>query len=190
MLNAICNQYASSRWEFNEVVAVVQYEGNCNGNYAAGIAAEIITYAFPPTASVVAIEYLNGTVVHPCWVGEPEVLTYWYAPENLDGTDYRWCYLRRRTLFKMFNESYEAAIMPDIRALFDKLRRSVPMLNNGKFKNQLYILSSIKVIINGSIDEQDQMNLHCRGNDRDNPIFNIIGLWALYWSCYEKAFGL
>jgi len=182
-LNVICNKYATSKLQFNEVVQIVQYHGNCNGHYAAGIAAEIITYTNPPTASVVAIEHLNGALLHPEWVGRPEVLTYWYDPFMFHGVsvNYYWVRIERQKLFKYFNECYMDAIMPDVQHAFDKLRRSVPMLSSGKFKNQLYILSSVRAILNGN--ETIELNHVTSQGD-------VIGYWHQYWYYLEKVVGM
>lgn len=183
-LDTICNRYATSHPVFNEVVSVVQDHGNCNGLYAAGIATLIITYANPPTAAVVSIDYLNGTLLQSSWVGEPEVLTYWYDPQvNPAGTDHRWAYLKRRTLFAIFNETYNESmrLMPKITGAFDLLRRSVPMLSGGKFKNQVYIINCACVHINCS----DTVHFNYKTSAGD-----IVGLWARYQYYFERVFGL
>lgn len=179
------NPYVSSVLTYNQVVQVVQDHANCNGDYAAGIATLIIFYANPPTAIEVAVEYLSGTVVQPKWVGEPEVLTYWYCPnENtITGffTDHRWVYIQRRTLFKIFNETYHESKNPTMVLAFDQLRKSVPALSGGKFKNQVYIINCGCVNINGS------KNIHFIDVAAGGL---TIGLWSRYFYYLEKVLGL
>lgn len=172
------NKYASSHLIYNVVVAKVQEVANCNGLYAADLTALIITYTNSPTAIVVANEYLNGTLLYPEFVGSARVLTYWYDFQiELElPVNHRWFYMNRKDLFKIFTNSYENAKKFEIHQAFDKLRKSVPMLSGGKFKNSLYILSPIRVIINGT--ETVELNIKVDEN-------LTIGQWPEYLKYFE-----
>lgn len=184
-LYTFATQYATSVLEYNEVVVVVQAIGNCNGEYAAGITAQIMEYCNPPTVQAVAIEYMSCNIKHPLWTGDAHVLTFWYDHLQLGVNRYRWVYLRRKTLFRYFTESHTEAVMPDIKKKFLLLRNTVPAMENGKYKNKLYILMHRAVKVADS-----KIIVDLTVNDVFDPNGGRIGVWNQYWGFYEQAFGL
>lgn len=185
-LITFCTKYATSVLQYNQVVVVVQHIGNCNGEYAAGITALIMAYCNPPTAQAVSIEYMSCSFKQPLWTREePEVLTFWHEGLLTGVNGYRWNYLKRKNLFRYFHKSYEQALLHDMKDKFKKLRNSVPVTVDGKFKNKIYILSNagVKVPDSNAFIDLSMVDVFDQNNNR-------IGVWDLYWEFYEKAFGL
>lgn len=183
-LHTFCTKYATSVLQYNQVVVVVQEAGNCNGEYAAGITALIMAYCNPPTAPHVSIEYMSCSIKKPLWTGEPQVLTLWYDTFQQESR-YRWVYMYRKTIFRYFHQSYEQAILRDMKNKFNKLRNSVPALQDGKFKNKIYILSNEAVEVPDSLGKIDLTIM-----DVFDPNDARVGAWDLYWSFFEQALGL
>lgn len=185
-LHTFCTKYATSVLQYNQVVVVVQDIGNCNGEYAAGITAQIMAYCNAPTAQTVSIEYMSCAIYKPQWTGEPQILTLWYDALLTGLNRYRWVYIRRKTLFRYFHQSYEQAILGDMKNKFKKLRNSVPVrLEDGTFKNKIYMLSNSGVEVPDSSASIDLSVV-----DVFDPNDARVGVWDLYWGFYEQAFGL
>ena len=185
-LATFCNRYATSTHQFNEVVLIVQDIGNCNGEYAAGITAQIMTYCNPPTVNVVQTEYMSCNIKCPIWTGETRVLTYWYDPElaHWGPTSYVWRHMERQRLYKMFYQSWQDAALYDNKEIFKFLTNSVCKMENGKYKNNVYILSNHQVELPDTTETR-VINRRAVVVSKKIEIF----VWPQYWLNLEAAAG-